>query len=731
MIDGDGTMFITGSGAMEDYTKASSQPWRNRSVVKHIVFDGEITHVGNYAFSNFSNLISISFSDSLSSIGMSAFASTSSLKSMTLPDSLSIIKQNAFNGTGIESITIPASIVEIEQQAFQRSALKSVIFEEGTTITELSSSLFEDSDLESITLPEGLVTISEGAFKSCAHLNSIILPNSIKTIGSYAFHSCTDLTSINLPDGLEKISFNAFSYCYSLKTISIPGSVQTFENQTFMCCSDLTSVIIGDGVTEIPEESFYLCPVLKTVSLPDSLVSIGRYAFAVDSTGDRGAIESITIPSGVTSIGAYAFEHQNINSITIGGMTEIPGDIFKNCTQIETVTILKGTSKISNYAFDSSNGIKTVSIPGTVTSIGVRAFGTGAAMEDIYLYPNPADLTNFVYLGSNGNINASTKIHVINDFLADYRAKYPEIADQFIGDLDPNSEAQVDLGSGIHLYGYNLSLAGDIGVNFWFKINESCLADNNYIKFTVNGQEQIVRVYEASNGTDGAKVFRCSVVAKQMSDVITARFYLADGTAVGNEYSYTVKEYANYILTHDSYAQDIKNIVKTMLNYGAETQKQFNYNTSTLANSVLPDSEQTVAIRDESTIDTVDNLTVYKEPAMVSLVLNTTISLKLYFQTADVEGLTIKQGNTILDTTTSGKFTVVKINDIPASLINAFVSIQFYDANNNLLGETQYCPAQYIKLILKQPADDPVYTDDLKRLVSALYEFNQSFKAVH
>ena len=95
--------------------------------------------------------------------------------------------------------------------------------------------------------------------------------------------------------------------------------------------------------------------------------------------------------------------------------------------------------------------------------------------------------------------------------------------------------------------------------------------------FTVNGKTQKVKVSEASTASNSAyKVFRCGVTAKEMTDTITARFYLADGTAVGSAYTYTIREYANYILTHDSYTQKAKDVVKAMLNYGACSQKYFN-----------------------------------------------------------------------------------------------------------------------------------------------------------
>ena len=54
----------------------------------------------------------------------------------------------------------------------------------------------------------------------------------------------------------------------------------------------------------------------------------------------------------------------------------------------------------------------------------------------------------------------------------------------------------------------------------------------------------------------------------------------------GTEYSYTVRDYAKYILdSKNGYGEDTIGLVKAMLNYGAYAQLYFNYNTDTLANA--------------------------------------------------------------------------------------------------------------------------------------------------
>ena len=665
VIDSDGTMVISGTGAMDDFGEYD-QPWEGYMYrIKNIYIGSGVTTIGTYAFCSAYSLKSVIISEGLTKIGDYAF----------------------YDDTVLNSISIPASVTTIGSYAFYNTSL-----------------------LTSVTIADN---------------------SNLKKIDEYAF-KYSGLKSISLPDGLECISAHAFENS-DLESITIPGSVKTWGQYSFANCSELKSLTVSNGVKTIPNSAFYKCVYLSNVSLADSITSIESYAFNNDYYYDSeydyyqelGSISSLTLPSNLTSIGEGAFRGQSFNSITIpGSVKNIDYKTFEGCGNLNSITILKGTETISGYAFDVCNNIKSVSIADTVTSIGNKALGDGSKMEDIFLYPSPANITTFSYSGSN--INSNTKIHVSNDYLQDYKTKFSDIAGQFVGDLNTNTEALVDIGSGVHLYGYSLSLAGDIGVNFWFKIAEQYLNDNNYIKFTVNGEEQIVKVSEANATSNSDYVsFRCSVVAKEMTDVITAQFYLADDTAVGSAYTYSVREYAEYVLTHQ-YSANAKSLVKAMLNYGACSQKHFGYNVNSLPNSSLDDDESNVNIANPDSIVFGSYETGYLAPARVSLVLNSTVTLKMYFNKSDAEGKDFKIGNTALKTVEYGSYIVVYVENITALQITSTISFDVYE-NNSKLGSVQYIPAKYCKLVLGMPNDE-VITDDLKRAVSSLYLFSQAAK---
>ena len=116
-------------------------------------------------------------------------------------------------------------------------------------------------------------------------------------------------------------------------------------------------------------------------------------------------------------------------------------------------------------------------------------------------------------------------------------------------------------GVGARLVGHSLSLKGNIGVNFYMDLDESVAdSDTAYMYFTIPGDTvtyQTVYVNEQSDAslphaekkTVGDKtyyVFPCSVAAKEIYSDITAQ--IIDGEDHGDRYTYSVKEYADYLL---------------------------------------------------------------------------------------------------------------------------------------------------------------------------------------
>ena len=280
-LDDEGTLTISGKGAMTEWVNSDSAPWKTYSnTINKVVIQPGVTSIGGHAFSKCKNLTSITIPEGVTSIGSDAFSGCSSLTSITIPEGVTSIGEYAFYACeNLKSITIPKSVTSIGNYAFGGC-----------------------SSLTSITIPEGVTSIEGGVFYKCSSLTSITIPESVTSIGWYAFQGCSSLTSITIPEGVTSIGKNEFSGCKNLTSITIPEGVTIIEAEAFRWCSSLTSITIPEGVTNIGENAFRGCSSLTSITIPKGVTSIEWGTFRGCSS-----LKSITIPERVTSIGEYAF----------------------------------------------------------------------------------------------------------------------------------------------------------------------------------------------------------------------------------------------------------------------------------------------------------------------------------------------------------------------------------------------------------------------------------------
>ena len=214
----DGTLNISGTGAMKDYDSDDSPATQKKDSVKKVVIEDDVTSIGNYAFSGCSSLTDITLPSSVTSIKSCAFYKCSQLASIEIPSSVTSIGNSAFqNCTGLTSITIPESVTSIGDSAFRNC-----------------------TGLTSITISDRVTSIGNYVFWGCSNLTSIVIPDSVTSIGVLAFNDCSSLTSITIPDSVTSIGYAAFSDCSSLKIISL-SCKSTLKKSDFGEQADLVS----------------------------------------------------------------------------------------------------------------------------------------------------------------------------------------------------------------------------------------------------------------------------------------------------------------------------------------------------------------------------------------------------------------------------------------------------------------------------------------------------------
>ena len=411
----DGTLNISGTGAMKNYTDYSSRqsPVFDNDIIKNVVIEDGVTSIGNSAFESCGGLTSVTIPDSVTSIGNFAFSGCEGLTNITIPNSVTCIGMKVFGDcSGLTSITIPNSVTSIDEGAFEFcSSLTSILLPDG--ITSIGVGAFVNCEsLTDITIPDGVTNIGDWAFEECSNLTSITIPSSVTNIGIRAFDGCSNLTSITIPDGVTSIGDWAFYHCNSLTNITIPGSVTNIGHSTFFGCKNLTSITILDGVTSIGMSVFSSCESLTDIIIPNSVTSIEEDAFS-----NCKSLTSITIPNSVTSIENF---------------------VFLGCSSLTDVTIPDSVTSIGTWAFKDCSSLTSITIPNSVTSIGEAVFD------------NCNDLTDIYYLDTKMKWK---KISISEDAISpDVTIHFVEPATTIYGDV--NLDGKVDILDAVFLNKY-------------------------------------------------------------------------------------------------------------------------------------------------------------------------------------------------------------------------------------------------------------------------------------
>ncbi len=315
-------------------------------------------------------------------------------------------------------------------------------------------------------------------------------------------------------------------------------------------------------------------------------------------------------------------------------------------------------------------------------------------------------------------------------------------------------------GIGAKLAGYSLSLTGNIGVNFYMELSDDVVNDESaYMNFTLpNGTTSKVYVNgtheEGSTATTDTTVkngvtyyvFTCEVAAKEMTSDIKAQMIGNNGEKTGKVYTYTVKEYADYILSHMSAEEsDISKatiqLVKGMLNYGGAAQKYFGYKTDKLASDGL-----TLTGRVFNDTSIINNITNEANKASVTcanakvtfksayLSLNSTTDLCVSVQFAD--DVTVKEDMFAIwcntDQISKDQYEVTKVNEencykitlhgVKASQLNEKYAF-YVELSDTEYAELAYGTNSYAYTVMSSACDNINNIESLREVVKALYAY--------
>ena len=184
----NGTLTISGTGAMKEYENYNQRPWvARKNEIKKVVIEGEVTTIGKHAFEDCSQLSTVELPQNgkLKKIGFNAFGFLT-----------------AGSAPIITEIVIPNSVEEIAPYAFNHcTQLAKVTFASGSQLKTIGVSAFQYTAIEEVRIPasvEGLGTEprygSGSAFFSCSNLKKVVFesPSKLNYVSKGNFSRCSE-----------------------------------------------------------------------------------------------------------------------------------------------------------------------------------------------------------------------------------------------------------------------------------------------------------------------------------------------------------------------------------------------------------------------------------------------------------------------------------------------------------------------------------------------------------
>ncbi len=428
---------FTKSGVTYNTYDIHSNAFMNNDVIESVTIPGNIKTIGNSAFEGCQNLKNVVLEEGVEVINENAFYDCDALENLTLPNSLEAIygatsyknyrnlnyyispTGDRYLGNETNHYLVFAQRLDGRMTLTVQDGCKIIapfasnyyqynyelILPEGLEF--IGNSAFADNTkmTYNFTFPSTLKYIDNNAFNNSYGFTNILLANTqVEYIGQYAFWadaSTNKHANITLPDTLIEIGQYAFANSL-ITNIYIPKNVEIIGNRVFDDCSNLVDIEIASPKIEFGEWQFYSCSSLTNVYYDGTIDNWAEFQYAHEySTPMCNA--------------------KNFYILDSNGTVNYNGNKYK---LIEDIIIPDGMEEIGEYTFYNFK-VKNVTIPASVSKIGLKAFSYCSSLVNVYYDGTINDwvniefaedtsnpmyyASNFYILDSNGTISYNGK----------------------------------------------------------------------------------------------------------------------------------------------------------------------------------------------------------------------------------------------------------------------------------------------------------------------------------
>lgn len=396
----------------------------------------------------------ITFPSGLKTVENYGIYNMPSLKKATFPNDAAFSSNNYLldECKALEELTAPADIYNkcyISSETF-----KTLKITAGETVKSISGS---KKNLETLVLADTVKTIGKYAFRNLTKLSSVTFSASLETIGEYAFDGCESLTVFNAPSSLKTIEYSAFANS-GLETVTLneglesilgkdnnlnayPGPFENTKIKTLKVPSTVTKVCVFGRISSL--ETLYIsADFLNSVYTRNGSTSVRRLFLTGGSLSMIDLFDDfyeVHFASGVTSTNTYKLYSNALIVNESNVQISVPDDYLGEYVTSESAVTgkfvaendmiyysyngrkilvrytgektvieasdLSGITDIYNPAFRNTN-ITSVTLPSSVKSIGLNAFGNCKNLSTVYIPSSVEKIAGYAFnwSGSDSSI---------------------------------------------------------------------------------------------------------------------------------------------------------------------------------------------------------------------------------------------------------------------------------------------------------------------------------------
>ena len=267
-------------------------------------------------------------------------------------------------------------------------------------LTKLPQAAFRDfTNLRSVSLSgaDDLEEIPVNCFNGCANLETIDFSYSenLKTVADSAFYGCAKLGAVAIPDGVEKIGVETFSDCL-MADITLPVTLNSVGRHAFALCNSLR-LPKGTGEVEITGSDLYNANVFYgwesslyyEGTLNDWLAGDFEWIMLTTNNAGRGhlfidgnEVVDLVVPEGVTGLKKAAFAAcKGLKSVTFPEALTTIGDDAVFRSGLEAITLPDNITEVGVSAFSGCENAATLQLSNAMTMIGFDSFNSLAITE--------------------------------------------------------------------------------------------------------------------------------------------------------------------------------------------------------------------------------------------------------------------------------------------------------------------------------------------------------------